>query len=272
MKRGAALRPVSGSQDVSVRFETASLQHHGELVGRLHAAVDRPGWVTRETKQLAAVWLSDAPVYRAGREVQRIAVAERAGEAVGYALFRRKSNWAEGGPEGTVGVQEVVAADPAVAHALWSRLLDLDLMTEVTSGLLADDDPLLSLLVDLRAARVSVKDNVWVRIIDVPVALGIRQYQARLDVVLEVSDARLPHNAARWRLTAEAFGSALVEATDADADLALDVRELGAAYLGGTSLLELAGAGLVTELRAGALREASVAFGWPVAPGSSWIF
>ena len=51
-----------------------------------------------------------------------------------------------------------------------------------------------------------------------------------------------------------------------------DVRELGAVYLGGTTLFELAGAGLVTELRSGALTDASVAFGWPVAPGSSWIF
>jgi predicted acetyltransferase len=204
--------------------------------------------------------------------VERIAIAERAGEKVGYALFRRKSNWAETGPEGTVGVQELVAADPAVAHALWSRLLDLDLTTEITSGMLADDDPLLSLLVDLRAARVTVKDNVWARIIDLPAALTARQYQADLEVVLAVTDERLPANAGRWRVTAEAFGAARVEQTDAPADLALDVRELGAAYLGGTTLLELAGAALVTELRPGALRDASVAFGWPVAPGSSWIF
>jgi hypothetical protein len=63
-----------------------------------------------------------------------------------------------------------------------------------------------------------------------------------------------------------------VERTDAPAEIAVDVRELGAAYLGGTSLLELAAAGLVTEVRPGALRDASVAFGWPVAPGASWIF
>jgi predicted acetyltransferase len=272
MKRGAALRPVPGSDDISVRFETASLDRHGELVARLHAAVDRPGWVTRETPQLATMWLTDAPIFREGREVQRIAIAERGGEKVGYALFRRKSNWAESGPEGTVGVQELVAADPAVAHALWSRLLDLDLTTEITSGMLADDDALLSLLVDLRAARVTVKDNVWARIIDLPAALTARQYQADLDVVLDVTDARLPSNAGRWRVTAEAFCAARAEHTDAPADLALDVRELGAAYLGGTTLGELAGAGLVEELRPGALRDASVAFGWPVAPGSSWIF
>ena len=50
------------------------------------------------------------------------------------------------------------------------------------------------------------------------------------------------------------------------ADLALSVRELGAAYLGGVSLVALAGAGRVRELRQGALAEASVAFASDVAP------
>jgi hypothetical protein len=41
---------------------------------------------------------------------------------------------------------------------------------------------------------------------------------------------------------------------------------LGAAYLGGVSLVSLGAAGRVRELRAGALAEASVAFGSAVAP------
>ena len=61
------------------------------------------------------------------------------------------------------------------------------------------------------------------------------------------------------------------------ADLSLDVRELGAAYLGGRSLAALAAAGLVTVhqrpgQREGVLARASTAFGWPVAPASSWVF
>ncbi len=63
-----------------------------------------------------------------------------------------------------------------------------------------------------------------------------------------------------------------MERTDAPADLALDIRELGAAYLGGTSLIELAGAGFVTERTPGAVQAASVAFGWPKLPVASWIF
>jgi hypothetical protein len=62
------------------------------------------------------------------------------------------------------------------------------------------------------------------------------------------------------------------ERTEEQAHLALDVRDLGAAYLGGTTLAALAGAGLVTELRPGALATASTAFSWPVAPYSGWLF
>ena len=63
-----------------------------------------------------------------------------------------------------------------------------------------------------------------------------------------------------------------VSATAAAADLTLDVRDLAAAYLGGRSLAALARAGLVTEHRPGALRGASAAFGWPLAPLCSWAF
>jgi len=272
LKRRAELRPVPGAGDVRVRFETVSLARHGDLIARLHAAVGRPGWVTRETPQLAAMRLSDSPLFRNGREVERIAIAEREGVPVGYALFRRKSEFGPEGANGSVRVAETVATDPATAHALWSRLLDLDLTAEITTGMLATDDPLLGMLVDIRAARAAWKDNVWLRIIDLPAALAGRQYQAAVDVVLEVTDTLLPANAGRWRVTAGAFAAASVERTDAPAEIAVDVRELGAAYLGGTSLLELAAAGLVTEMRPGALRDASVAFGWPVAPAASWIF
>jgi predicted acetyltransferase len=272
MTRKAPLRPVQGSPAVTLRFETVEPQRHDDLIARLHGAVDRPGWVTRETPQLRELWLNDAPVLRAGREADRIAIAERDGAPVGYALFRRKVDWAVAGPEGTVDVRELVAADPAVTHALWSRLLDLDLTTAVTTRALALDDPLLSLLVDVRAARPVWQDNTWARIVDLAAALSARRYQAAVDVVLDVRDDLLPDNAGRWHLRAAAFGPASVERTARPAGLSLDIRELGAAYLGGTSLAESAAAGLVVDHGQDALASASVAFGWPRSPVCSWIF
>ncbi len=100
---------------------------------------------------------------------------------------------------------------------------------------------------------------------DLPKALRARAYRAELDVVLEVADAFCPWNAGRWRLAADAQGAAGCTRTEDPADLALSVRELGAAYLGGTTLASLATAGPVRELRPGALVRASRAFAGDVA-------
>ena len=93
------------------------------------------------------------------------------------------------------------------------------------------------------------------RLVDVPAALSARGYTDDPDVVLDVSDAFCPWNAGRYRLA-----GGRCERTDAEPDLALDASALGAAYLGGTLLAELAAAGRVTELRPGALARASAAF------------
>ena len=51
-----------------------------------------------------------------------------------------------------------------------------------------------------------------------------------------------------------------------------DVTELGAAYLGGTTLGALAGGGLVGELRPGAVRRLSTALTWDPAPWCPTVF
>jgi predicted acetyltransferase len=196
---------------------------------------------------------------------------ERAGDAVGYGLFRRKFAWGASGPAGTTRVIDVVADEPSVLYAAWSRLLDFDLTTEVITPNLAVDDPLLSMLVDVRAAAARTQDNLWVRLVDVQAALAGRRYQTDLDVVLEVTDPVLPHNAGRWLLRSHG-DDVIVERTDRTADLALDVQELGAVYLGGTSLAELAAAGLVVEHTPGAVVRTGIAFGWHRAPVANWVF
>ena len=268
--RKAPLRAVD-TEGLTVRVDHVDEATYG-LVARLHAAVDRPGWVTRTTEELQRSYLSETPSRKGEYETLRVLVVERDGEPVGYALFRRKMTWGPAGPVGSVRVSEVVAEEPAVAHVVWSHLLDLDLTTEVLSPNLATDDPVLSMLVDVRSAQPRTQDNLWVRLVDVGAALVARRYRAEVDVVLEVADPVLPHNAGRWHVRASAGGQPEVARTDRAADLALDVRELGAAYLGGISLAELAGAGLVTELAPGALHAASTAFGWHRAPVASWIF
>lgn len=278
--RGAALRDVPGSADLTVRLDTLDAERHGPLVERLHAAAGagRPGWILRTTDPLRARVTADPPAWRKGAEALRIAtVHDRAGEPRGYALFARTDDWNDAGPQGVVRVREAGAVDAAAAHRLWSFLLDLDLTVRVEAWLLPVDDDLLHLLVNPRVALPTVVDNLWVRVLDVPVALEGRRWSAPLDLVLEVADAHVPANAGRWRVrsTEQAddgtWGSSVVR-TDDEADLRLDVRELSAAYLGGRSLEAYARAGLVEERRPGAARAAAVAFAWPVAPVCSWVF
>ncbi len=281
LPRRAALREVPGSDAVRVALELVDVDRHADLIGECYDAAcrTRPGMVSRTAAQRRMA-LNDQPVMRKGREPLRVALAMDGGTGAGggpaeglrgYALFQRKSEWKDTGPDSTVQVRELVALDPAAARALWGCLTDLDLTARVETGMRPPDDPLVHQLVDLRATTARLSDGLWVRLVDVPAALAARRYSTDIDLVLAVTDPFCPWNEGNWQLKGSDQG-ATCTATTADADLALDVRELAAAYLGGTSLQALASAGLVSERRAGTLAPAAVAFGWAVAPWCSWVF
>ena len=273
--RGAALRQVAGADQVHVRFERFDQAVHSQLVARLHrhaaiATPNRPGWVTRETDALRSSFGYDPQALRGGFEERRIMIA--GGEnPTGYALFRRKLDWSGAGAQGVAKVEELAATDAASRAALWSRLFDLDLIKTVTARLLPTDDPLLQLLVDPRAAEPQLSDNLWVRLVDVPSALVARQYAAPLDLAIRVNDHLLPHNNRCWQLRAQPFSDDVRVEPAEEASVELDIAELGALYLGGTSAASLAAAGLITG-DAAAIAQLSAAFGWGLQPASSWIF
>src|SRR5207302_10787523 len=112
--------------------------------------------------------------------------------------------------------------------ALWRYLLGVDLTVRVDARVPVDD-PLLHLLTDVRAAAPTARDQLYVRIVDAGRALAGRRYGTPVDAVLEVDDAFSPWNAGRWRLSGGPEG-AVCDRTDAEPDLGLSARELGAAY------------------------------------------
>ncbi|MEV4619678.1 GNAT family N-acetyltransferase [Asanoa sp. NPDC049573] len=231
----------------------------------------RPGWSSRDDNWWTYL-LADVASERDGA-AERLAVvhADESGTVDGYATWRTKGDWGDNGPDGEVRVDEVVAATPAAYQALWRFLFSLDLTRRLTFGYATPDEPLWHLVPEPRRLGGNLADGLWVRLIDVATALRARAYRTPLDVVLSVTDAILPANAGRWHLTVSG-GAVTCEPTTSPADLACDVLELGAAYLGGTSLSALGRAGRVTELRPGALLEADAAFGWHQAPSGSEVF
>lgn len=189
----------------------------------------------------------------------------------GYALYSTKGDWDREVPSGIVSVREVLAATSSCAAALWRFLLDHDLMGEVSVPQLAVDDPLLYLLGDPRRVRTQRLDNLWVRLVDVDRALAGRRYAGPVDLVLEVTDAVCRWNEGRFQLSGDT-GGATCARTVAAPDLVVDARDLGAAYLGGTSLRALAAAGRVEERRDGAVRSAARAFAGERAPFCPLVF
>lgn len=273
LRRRAALHDVPGSEELRVTLHHADPDRHTDAVHRVFDAVreGRPGMVSRRGG-LARKMLADPPRWREGGESLRLLLVEDAGgEPRGYALFRRKEKWDDAGPDGEVLVREAQALDAPAWRVLWGRLTDLDLMGSVRTDIRPTDDPLLHLLVDVRAARTRMWDGLWVRLVDVGEALSRRRYGSAVDVVLDVRDPVCGWNAGRWRLAGDSGGAGCEPTTNA-ADLRLDVQTLGSAYLGGQTLRALAAAGRVEELTTGSLDAASAAFAWPVAPYCGWVF
>ncbi|MGW1158035.1 GNAT family N-acetyltransferase [Streptomyces sp. NPDC002513] len=224
----------------------------------------RPGMLARQPGW-ERVALLDPPGERHGASALQCVVAERDGEITGYARFRTKLGWGVDGHDGTVTLSDLAALDPATDAALWRFLFGIDLTTTLTVRGRPLDEAWQHLVSDIRRCRPRLRDALYVRLVDVGAALQARTYQAPVDVVFELEDAFCPWNEGRWRLIGDAKGASCARTTD-EADLALSVRELGSAYLGGVSLTALAAAGRVRELRPGALAEASLAFGSTAAP------
>jgi predicted acetyltransferase len=215
--------------------------------------------------------LGDPPARRHDATPLKAAVFDGPSGPLGYAVWRTRSGWRAHGPAAQVEVREVMAADPAAHAALWRLLLTIDLTRELTYDFLPVDDPLIHLVDEPRRLGAAHSESLWVRLVDLPAALSTRRYPTDVDVVLDVQDALLAENTGRWRLTGGPSGATCTPSTD-PAGLTCDIRDLGAAYLGGTSLAALAAAGRVRELIPGTLRATSIAFGWHRLPAAAEVF
>jgi predicted acetyltransferase len=259
------------------RLRIAEPQDATAELGKVFAAVldSRPGLPARDGRWWDHI-LWDPEHRRSGSSPLRCVIAEDDAGPRGYALFSVKPQWDDYGlPCGVLRVRELMATDPAAHAAVWNDLLSRDLVAEVRAPARPVDEPLLFLLADRRRARPRIADGLWIRLVSVPDALTQRRYSCAVDVVIEVADDLLPENAGRWRLRAPGLpvgsdpavaGPATCERTSAAADVILPVQSLGAAYMGGTRLGELAAAGLARQVRPGALAALSAALSWDPAP------
>jgi predicted acetyltransferase len=194
------------------------------------------------------------------------------GRVDGWVTYRVESRWPNGMAANIIKVRHLIGLTPEAEAGLWRYVLDLDLAGTVKLVDRPVDDPARWRLADPRRLQVThVGDQLWVRLLDVPGALAARRYAVPGSLVLEVSDALRPRNQGRFRLEGGPDGATCTP-VDASPDLALDVADLGAAYLGGASLATLARAERVAELTPGALLQADRMFAADPPPTCSTHF
>jgi len=245
--------PESLRQDAPAIFEAARKRGAGD-VDRRDSLWDQLLGLAPSAAAESATSATAAPnLPAAGIPTRhRVRFDDPAGRPQGFAVY---SVTVEGEAyPGRLDLVDLVAATDAAYAALWRFLLDLDLIGEVSAPLRSIAEPLVWQLENPRAVRASAeRDHLWLRLLDVPAALGHRRYAApgvfRLDVA---DDLDIAGGEFLLTVTSDGAGSAhplaVGEATPAGAaHLSMSVADLAALYLGGPSAGVLSRAGRVTE-------------------------
>lgn len=193
------------------------------------------------------------------------------GEVDGLALYRVTENH-DDFTQSSLDVALLLAATDDAYAGLWRFLLSLDLISTVRVSELAVDEPLWWMIADQRAAKISLRDHHYLRILDVPATLAARRFDVADAVVLEVTDP-LEIAGGTFALTTDAEGTASVDVVDAPPVglpvVTLGIAELSALLLGGVSAVTLARAG---RLRADDPARIARLFATTVAPRLSFWY
>ena len=265
MPRERAALAGSGGLRGEVRIVTA--EEALESLPLLYDAVrvERPGMMSR-TRNWWEHRRLRTQTHESGGPLA-YALLELAGTPAGYALYRVNQKFDTVGTVGHISVLEALGTSPDATREIWRYLFEFDWTSRIMAGRLPIDHELLLLAAEPSRLKFIVTDALWVRLVDLPAALGARSYGGDDPIVFDVSDTFLPDNAGRWRL---AGGQA--ERTDDEPDLRLDVTALGSAYLGAIAFSDLLRAGRIEELRKGAAARADALFRADRAPWCPEIF
>lgn len=231
----------------------------------------RPGMYDRSATWWEHSVFRDPESRRGGATSYRYAVYEEKGAPRGYVQYRAKEKWDDDGfPNGEVRISDLQALDLAAADAIWRYVSSIDLIRKISHWNLPIDDPLTWMLTDPRRLTRRVSDSLWMCPIDIPTALAGRRYSQDGRLVLEVHDEFSPSNTGTYLLETTGDETACTPTTSA-ADVQMTASDLGAIYMGGVRLLDLAAADRVEGSPAD-LRRADAMFSWHPAPWCPEVF
>lgn len=194
-----------------------------------------------------------------------VAWADATGRPAGYVVHGVAESW-WGTGSATLAVHDLQATTPESYRELWRHLGSLDLVGEVGWANASLDEPLPWLLTDHRAVSSGgPRDMLWLRVLDVPAALGARRYPVTDRIVLRVHDPDR-HAEGGWALDTTDPVTPAVAATTDTPDVEMDAAALGSLYLGGVDPRVLARAGRLSEHSPGAAGRLARLFAAPAVP------
>ena len=183
-----ALPAASGR--VRLVSPTAAEQYVAPVYERMAAVT--PGMFERSSDWWRNRTLADPDWQRGSSGELQCAILEHDGRPTAYALYRMNGAFERGIQSGAVAVIEAIGDSPQATAAIWRYLFDIDWMARVRAWLLPLDHPLLLLLAELSRLGFSLRDGVWVRLIDLRAALSARSFRPQGSVVIEVADEFCP--------------------------------------------------------------------------------
>jgi predicted acetyltransferase len=174
------------------------------------------------------------------------------GTHTGFAHYRITAGSESRVPTGAIVLQDLVAVTDGAYDALWRTVTSTDLVVHISAPDRPSREPLRALIEDRRHVQEAERnDFLWVRLLDVAVALASRDYAHADRIVLDVVDGFRPSAGGRFVLEAGPGGATCDRTGDAP-DLTLTQSDLGACFLGAMPLWPAVAAGRVSEHRAGA--------------------
>jgi predicted acetyltransferase len=173
-------------------------------------------------------------------------------------------------PFGSVMVQDFCAVTNEAHDHLLATLVGSKTFDNIVMEVPVDDPLPLKLKDQLAAKTIGMSDFLWLRIMDVPAALGVRAYSADADVVLDITD---PLSVAGGQFLLR-IRDGVGECTphDGPADVQISLGDLGTIYMGAHRPSELHRANRITELQPGALRTLDAAFATDRVPYCGTLF
>jgi predicted acetyltransferase len=232
------------------------------------AIASRPGALRRSDVWWRERRFLEIPWARAGASRRRHVVVRRGEELVGYLVYRQRSKFTDGIPDGRVEINELLAVDAQAEATLWRFALSIDLFPTVAWWNAPADSALPWLVSDMRRIKSRRGDALWLRIDDIPATLAARRYANDGQLCFVLTDAE--GNPPRYELVVE-DGVGRCTPTTRGPGVAFSTRTLSTLFLGCASASQLARAGLV-QGRPDTILDADRLFYSPVAPWCPEVF